>query len=212
VASTKAKFGGFKIALVEPTTPGVTGSVETDVTIPNIQAKYTFKAGGLGIQLAGGYQTYDVVAVNDDDESVDSYIFAIGATYNMGPLYLAADGWMGQNTANMGMAAWGFAPAIAAGVDADGVLDNDAYGFLGVVGFTASDMLRFEAGVGYVNADLDDAAEEDETLGYYIQAKINFAKNVWIVPEVGYYDLKDDAAGNDEGSATYYGLQWQIRF
>ena len=208
----RAKIGGFQFALVEPVTDEIGPAVETDVTIPMLQAKYAFQAGGLGIQLAGGYQSYDVVAVNDDDDDVDSYIFAIGATYNMGPLYLAANYWMGQNTSNMGMAEWDYAPDMGAGFDADGILDNDAYGLLGVVGFTVSDMLYFEGGVGYVNADLDDSEEEDETLAYYIQAKITFAKGVFIVPEIGHFDLNDDANGDDQGDVTYYGLQWQVRF
>ena len=75
-----------------------------------------------------------------------------------------------------------------------------------------NDMLYFEGGYGYVVGDLDDAEEDDETSAYYLQAKINLAKGVFIVPEFGHYDLKDDSAGDDQGDATYYGLKWQINF
>ena len=227
----QAKFGGFKIALVKPnvsdidpieettTWPlGVETTVteglvaDTDVTLPAIMASYDFKVAGLGIKVAGGYQTYKVVNAADEDDDVNAYMVAIGGSYNMGPLYIGADYWMGTNTGNLGQATFGFAPDISAGVDADGVLDNKSYGFLAVVGFTLSDMLYFEAGYGFASGDLDDADSKDETSAYYLQAKVNLAKGVFIVPEIGHYDLKDDSAGDDQGDVTYYGLKWQISF
>lgn len=206
------KFGGFTVSLLQPNVSTIAPAVDTDSTLPQIQAGYKFKIAGLSLNIAGGYQVYDVVDANDDDDDVTAYMVAIGASYNMGPFYIAGDYWMGQNTGNLGHASFGFAPDIGAGADADGVLDNDSYGFLIVAAFTLSDMLRFEAGYGYVNADLDDAAEEDETSGYYLNCQINLAKGVFILPEIGHYDLADDAAGDDEGDVTYYGLKWQINF
>ena len=184
---------------------------DTDVTIPMLQAKYVFKVAGLSLQLAGGYQVYKVVDGDDSDEDISSYIGAIGGTYNMGPFMLGANYWMGQNVGNMGM--WN-AGSSEADYDAgnDEILDNDGYGFIIVAAFTLSDMLRFEAGYGYSNFDLDEAAEEDDTSVYYLQATINLAKGVFIVPEIGKYDYGDDADGEDEGDATYYGLKWQINF
>lgn len=185
---------------------------DTDVTLPQIQAKYTFKVAGLSLAVAGGYQTYDVVTAADKSDDVTAYMVAIGASYNMGPLYIGADYWMGQNTGNIGQATFGYAPDISASADADGVLDNDSYGFLAVVGFTLSDMLYFEGGYGFASGDLDGAAKKDETSGYYVQAQISLAKGVLLVPEIGHYDLKKDFDGDDEGDVTYYGLKWQISF
>ena len=206
-----AKIGGFKVALL-PANVAFIGEADTDITIPQIQVGYNFKIAGLSLAVAGGYQSYKVVDAADDDEDLTAYMVAIGASYNMGPLYLGGNYWMGQNAGNIGQPGWGFAPDIFASADATGVLDNDSYGFLAVVGFTMSDMVRFEAGYGFASGDLDGAAEKDETSAYYVQAQINLAKGVSIVPEIGYYDLKDDAAGADEGTATYYGLKWQISF
>jgi len=206
------KMGGFTVALVKPNVSLVTGAVDTDVTIPAIMAKYTFKIAGLSLAAAGGYQTYKVVDAADNDDDVNAYMVALGASYNMGPLYIGADYWMGQNTGNLGQATFGFAPNISASADADGVLDNDSYGYLAVVGFKLSDMLYFEGGYGFASGDLDDAAKKDETSGYYVQAQISLAKGVLLVPEIGYYDLKDDAKGADQGDVTYYGLKWQISF
>ena len=207
----QAKIGSLSVALVQPLTPDL-GYEDTDVTIPQIQAKYTLKVAGLGLALAGGYQQYDVVTADDSSDKVAAYMVALGASYNMGPFSIGGNYWTGKNAGNMGQVTWGVAPDISAGADADGVLDNSAYGYHVIVGFTLSDMLRFEGGYGFESADLDDAHSKDEVSGYYLQAKVNLAKGVFIVPEFGYYDKKDDAAGAEEGTITYYGLKWQISF
>jgi hypothetical protein len=231
-AMVRAKFGGFQVALVEPTVSAIVTAadlaaglggvaadygVDTDSTLPMIQAKYVFKVAGLSLQLAGGYQTYDVVGYEvatglDEEETVSSYIGAIGATYNMGPLFLGANYWMGQNVVNMGntfQAGSGGAGFDAAAGD---VLDNDGYGFIVVAAFTLSDMLRFEAGYGTSSFDLDKSAEKDDTTTYYVQATVNLAKGVFIVPEIGKIDYGDSSSGADQGDDTYYGLKWQINF
>ena len=226
-AMVRATFGGFQVALVQPTTPSVaqggyiipgeiTHTVDTDVTLPMIQAKYSFKVGGVGLQLAGGYQTYDSVGgpialPRDDEESIDSYIGAIGVTYNAGPFFLGGNYWMGQNVGNLGMWNLGVDDAIY-DTAADDILDNDGWGFILVAAFAANENLRFEAGYAQSEFEVDDISDEDETASYYVQAKITFAKGVFIVPEIGAIDRKDDLLGLDEGKATYYGLQWQIRF
>jgi hypothetical protein len=219
-AMVQGTFGGLKIALVQPVTaplPSVVfvppqplfANAETDVTIPQLQAKYTFKVAGLKVEIAGGYQTYDVVDANDDDESIDSYIGAIGATYSTGPFYVGANYWMGKNVGNMGMWNEGFDEAVWA---VDEVLDTTGYGFIIVATFTLSDMVTFEGGYGYSSFDTDDADEEDDTTSYYVNATINFAKGVFIVPEIGKVVFGDDPLGNDQGDTTYYGLKWQINF
>ena len=233
-AMVQARFGGFKIALVQPNTPEVVSAADADdilgvpagtigtdidVVIPQIQAGYRFKMGGLDLEFAAGYQTYDqewfVVATGDDlDDSFDSYAVAFNAMYNAGPFYFAADGWMGKNVGNLGFATFGNPPNNFASYDPvdEDVLDNDGWGFLLVAAFTLSDMLKFEAGYGYAEADLDDADSEDDSSSYYVNCTINLAKGVFIVPEIGHYDLGDDQNGDDEGDITYYGLKWQINF
>jgi len=206
-------FGGLEVALVRAEAPAVLGypGVDTDVTLPMLAAKYSFKVAGLSLQVAGGYQTYKVVDANDDDEDVNSYVGGIAATYNMGPFMLGGNYWMGRNVGNMWKWDAGYADAVYDPVDED-MLDNDGWGFIIVGAFTASDMLRFEAGYGFSSFDIDEAPTEDETSSMYLQAKITFAKGVFIVPEVGVIDLKDDPGEGDQGDITYYGLQWQIRF
>jgi hypothetical protein len=222
-AMVQGKFGSLKIALVQPVTNNILGfdNQDTDVVIPNLQASYKFKVAGLSLDIAGGYQTYDVTDSNDDDESIDSYIIAIGGTYNMGPFYFAGNYWMGENVGNLGMvntespfpaiAGYQAGEAVYDPVGGD-LLDNDGWGFILCAAFTLSDMLRFEAGYAMNSFDYDDADKDDDTYSYYLQATITFAKGVFIVPEIGKIDYEDDPFGDDEGDLTYYGLKWQINF
>jgi hypothetical protein len=218
-AMVRGKFGGLEIALVQPVTDALATAVgapgapfanaETDVVIPNIQASYNFKVAGLSMDIGGGYQTYKVVDVTDSDEDINAYFAGIGATYNMGPFYFAGNYWFGKNVGNMGMVNDGFDNAIWGD---DKLLDNTGWGFILVGAFTLSDMLRFEAGFAMNSFDVDKADEVDKTASYYVQATINLAKGVFIVPEIGVVDYNDDSYGNDQGKLTYYGLKWQINF
>jgi hypothetical protein len=45
-----------------------------------------------------------------------------------------------------------------------------------------------------------------------VQAAVTLAPGVYIVPEIGYQDFMDNAAGNDEGYQWYAGAKWQIDF
>jgi hypothetical protein len=201
-------FGGLKLAFLTPKT--TTLAAETDVVLPKIEASYGLKLAGLSLSLQGGYNTFDSVDATGSEESVDSHILALQASYGAGPFSLAADVYTGQNLGNYGI--WTVGTSGAA-LDATGdVRDNDAFGWLLVAGFSANENLRFEAGYGQAEFDLDDAAEEDDVAAMYVQAKITFAPGVFIVPEIGKIDWKDDNTGADEGDTFYYGLQWQIRF
>ena len=76
-------------------------------------------------------------------------------------------------------------------------------------------MLKFEAGYGYQEHELDDndaATVEDDTSAYYLQAVISPAEGIQIIPEIGVVDNEDSAANADEGDTTYFGAKWQINF
>ncbi|UCF84605.1 MAG: hypothetical protein JSV50_02950 [Desulfobacteraceae bacterium] len=220
------KFGGFKLAFLTPKSQSsgyidpvnlVTWSgAETDVTLPKIEASYGLKLGGVSLSLQGGYQTFDLVNFADREESVDAYILALSAKYSAGPLYLAGNVYTGENLGNYGIG-FGRKPLDTAGlyVDPTGsadVLDNDAFGFLLVAAFTANEMLRFEAGYGQAECEMDRSLDKDEIAAMYVQAQITFAAGVHITPEIGKIDYKDNMFKADEGSSTYYGLKWQINF
>jgi len=201
------KSAGFKIALVEPNTGGVTGfaAADTDTSIPKIEASYGFNAGPLKLSLMAMWNSFDVVDAANNEEGVDSYALALGFQIPFGAAYVNGDVWMGQNVGNTTL--WTSGVTTAAW-DGTNIVDNDAMGYLLVVGFKASDALSFELGYGQMSNELDQAGSvEDETAAYYAQAVINIAKGFFVVPEIGKVDYKEN-----QGDTTYFGAKWQINF
>jgi hypothetical protein len=228
IPMVRFKMGGLEVALAEPN-KGVgslsdsladlaeaegfeVGAVDVDSVWPKLEAKYTFSVAGLLLEVGGGYNQADAVAEidgDDEEESIDGWILYLGGKYNAGPFYFGGDIFTGKNLANYGMYVEGDA---SAALDEDGdVEDNDSFGWLLVVGFTMSDMIRFEGGYGWAQHDAD-FEEEDAVSSYYVQATINIAKGFFVVPEIGFIDFQDGPDGEDEGDTTYYGLKWQINF
>jgi hypothetical protein len=205
------QFGSFKIAFVTPNTTTIAGvATDPDVVIPRIEASYHLDLGDAFVDLQGGYMTYDMETVAKDYD-VDCYVLALGAGMNMGNFYLKGDIWMGQNVGPYGLYNAGADDPIV--VIGDSVKDNDSFGFLLVAGAKISDMLSVEAGYGYTQSELDiSGADKDDTSAYYVQSTVNLAPGVFIVPEIGYIDGEENAAGVDEPDTLYYGLKWQINF
>ena len=82
-------------------------------------------------------------------------------------------------------------------------------------GFKFTDQLSFEAGYGYYNADPDaNGVKSSYGNAMYLQAVIQMAPGVFLVPEVGYDTYLADYAGNgfSAGSQFYLGGKWQINF
>jgi hypothetical protein len=79
-----------------------------------------------------------------------------------------------------------------------------------------SDMLSFEAGVGYITDDPNDAPngfdEKTKALDVYLQSVISLAPGVFLIPEVGYRTLGNNPEDEDQGSQFYLGGKWQINF
>ena len=208
-------FGGFKLALITPSTVGPTA--DTDTTIPKIEAAYTFKADMFSIMGFAGYNTTtdEGGAVGGGDLDYDSYVAGLGVGLNFGALYVNLGAHMGQNLGNYGA----YQPYLddGAAVNAAGtdVLDNDGLGYLAVVGFKLSDMFTIEAGYGHEETELDAeagaASNTQEADQYYLNATINITKGFFIVPEVGMINLSEDASP-EEPETFYVGAKWQINF
>jgi hypothetical protein len=236
--------GNFKVALLEPETSsqvysigGIppmqmsvssapTNSVFTDIdtTLPKIEASYTFIAGPASITPMIGYQSWDGVvatATTETDYGIDSYVLGLGWKIGLGAAYINGDVWVGQNTGQYQMTfQYGQDDAAIVGTD---VKDNDAMGYLIVVGYQASDTIRLEAGYGSVEFELDDMPAgtwEDDTTSMYVQAVWTLAEGVSITPEIGLIDYGDDSIATggvtgtaaEEGETTYFGARWEIAF
>lgn len=202
----------------------------TETLIPSIQAKYKYDFESGHISLAGGYQTFDVLN-GSNEYSVNSYILGLGGRVNFGGVYLKGNIWGGQNVGNMAdilVSNALFSTAANAGAgnfDGDGwgyasyndgslggtagIIDRDALAGLFVAGYTIREGLYLEAGIGYVETELDKAgSSKDEALTYYLQSTIFLAPGVFLTPEIGRCDMKE----TNQPVVTYAGIKWQVNF
>ena len=206
-------FGDFQIAAVQPQTSLLNsgaGSFE-EVTFPKIEARYDVNLGGVSAFISGGFNTYELTdATTGIAHDVDSYVLGIGARATFGPAYLASNFWIGENVGVYGQAN---SPVDDPQISGSTLNDSDAYGFIIVAGAKLNDMFSFEAGYGYTESELDAAGNnEDDAESYYVQSTITFVPGVFIVPEIGVVDEKQNSAGAQENEVVYYGLKWQINF
>ena len=87
------------------------------------------------------------------------------------------------------------------------------------LGFSPTEQLTLEAGVGYLYTNINDGPYEKNTyLEYYLQAVYAMAPGVYLVPEVGFRDFgklefgEPDVEDADLGNLFYIGAKWQINF
>ncbi len=205
-------FGNFKIAAVSPATDTLSvASATTEVRVPKVEASYTLNLNNAHVIFAGGYNTYEL---NDPatltTHDVDSYILGIGGDIKFGRAYLAGNFWWGQNTGPYSFSCAADDMPLVAGTS---MVDNDGLGYIIVAGLKLNDMFNFEAGYGYTEAELDSASfSKDDVVSYYIQSTITLAPGVFLVPEIGVIDHKNDRNNNPEPEILYYGIKWQVNF
>ncbi len=233
VGQLKLTFGGFQIALVPAsntyttsgalktavdvaanTLPAGTNPVSIETKIPGIEAVYTLNLDNIALRFGGGYQTFEAT-VGTTTVDVDSYVLAFGARAGFGAFYVGGNVYGGQNSGNLismdtdAGRDWDNGLADLQGTTNTIVVDNDTFGVALVAGFTLNDMFNFEAGYGYAEEELDQAAStSDEVSSYYLNSTVTLAPGVFFVPEIGMID------GEETGDAevTYYGIKWQINF
>jgi hypothetical protein len=218
------KFGGFKVAFVNPNAgtyvqaagPPVV-NYDTDVTLPKMEFSYDLKTDVFFINAFLGYQTFelDSAVVGQKDVDIDSTVYGVGGGANFGPMFVKAGVHAGSNLGDFGAYNPLGMDASASITPATGkVEDNDALGYLLVVGFKAGDAATIEAGYGFMEYDSGIAGSQaDEACQYYVNATINITKGFFLVPEIGMIDRKESAVkGAEEGDITYFGLKWQINF
>jgi hypothetical protein len=190
---------------------------DVDELFPKIEAAWGMSFDTWNFKLNGGFQWYqieDVVSAAGANEDVDVTSWTLGADagVNLGPAYIKGAINFGTNVGNAG---WHITKA-ANGATYDGDDDTDdvdtIMGAL-VVGFKFTDQLTLEGGVGYREDDGDaPGQEEDDQTSVYVQGVVSLAPGVWLIPEIGYYDLGDDIDDEDEGDQIYIGAKWQIDF
>ncbi|MBI5552568.1 MAG: hypothetical protein HY911_13760 [Desulfobacterales bacterium] len=240
-------FGGFDIAAIEHNTnanTAVTGLAanDQDYIFPKFEASYTLNTPMFTIRPAVGWQTYDAVirtlGGTEQEESVTSYLGALGVQLRFNPVYINMTGSYTVNAANYGISNFAIgipqSPALAAAVPATGGLvgnilgaryfDNDVQDSelimaTFVVGAKLSPMLKVEAGMSYNNVQVDTSATataEQTGFIYYVQAPMTVAPGVTITPEVGMVDRGDfqltGFADQDQGDMTYGVVSFRVDF
>jgi hypothetical protein len=204
-------FGGFKVAFLGAKKANDGLAAATEVKMPGIEATYSLKMDNFGVNVGAGYQTYDV-KVGAVENSLDSWVLALGGNASFGAFYVGSNIFIGQNAGNMiaidtnGTNAWKGGLATVTATD---VIDNDAFGAMIAAGFKVNDMFNIEFGYGYVQTEYDIAGStKDKAQSYYLNSTITLAPGVFFVPELGRID--GDEAGDTQ--IDYVGIKWQINF
>jgi hypothetical protein len=235
---------GFKFAAItsSPTTldnlAGTVADAATESKIPKFEASYQFNFTDVkSVHAFGGWQYYNLfwlepVSAAKLEENVNSYTVGVGADLNFGPFYVkpqvsyytngAIADWLNTNL-GLNSSLPQQTPFINA--TGNGIVDIKSLMAMLAVGFTPTESLGLEAGVGYLKSDSDgyrladgqSANFKNTYLEYYLQAVITMAKGVYLIPEVGFRDygkLEGNPAEPDEdlGSLFYLGSKWQIDF
>ena len=226
-AQIRLEFGGLQLALVDNTgfnvLTGAVAGTTTEMTLPRIDAKYTFKFDPVQFDIVGSYFSYSMERPALADLSVDSYMFGARGDAMLGPVRLRGALYWMQNGNQLGLTGGGSAALANAGGANTSVIDNDGMGFAITGLYKLNDMFQFEAGYGYVENEMDDAAnpaiaggsgalQEDDRSMYYLQSVITMAPGVYIVPEIGVQDAKSSATGTEQGDMFYWGAKFQIDF
>jgi hypothetical protein len=240
--------GTFKFATITPATStlntlsvlGVTAAT-TERNFPKLEASYEFKmSDAMSFHGFLGYNNYKlywlapaagVVGLKEFDKNVNSYVAGLGADLNFGPFFVkpqvsyykngAAGGWLNSK---LGLGALNITQTPFLNEFESDIVDVNSYMGMLALGFSPTESLTLEAGVGLLNSK-SDSYQVDPTrsvkfkntyMEYYLQAVITMAKGVFLVPEVGYRDFGDfegDVEGKvDLGNLWYAGLKWQINF
>ena len=201
-----------------------TGTIsDTDVDLPKIELAYKFKTDMFFAEVFGGYQSYTADGATKDYD-IDAYVVGLGGGLTLGPVFFNAGVHMGQNLGNYGSSGFASPDNATTGqkdnnkagkatysATADDIIDNDALGYLAVLGFNISEMFTVEVGYGYMEYEPDTSnSKSDNATQYYMNCTVNIAPNFFIVPEIGKIDY--EAAEQDAGDVLYYGAKWQINF
>ena len=189
---------------------------DTDITLPQVEARILFNLGALQLEMSGGWLEFENVAIDgtgaEREYDIDAWVVAFGIKYAMGPFSFKGNIHSGENNSYLGQ--WVYDDAVAT-YDAanDSIIDSDRWGWSAVMGFKLNDMLSFEA--GYAEAEMETNVVgdfDDEVSSYYVQAVIAPTAGVLIIPEIGERDYDDDTTGADEGDTFYFGACWKISF
>ncbi|MHB8058911.1 MAG: hypothetical protein ACYDHC_13580 [Desulfuromonadaceae bacterium] len=219
---------GFYVAAIIPTTPnptaaqttaGVTAPGLSQNYLPKMNAGYEGKAGNFAYGAGVVGQTYKLqnATTGVTSASVNSLLGYFHGKLAAGPAAMQFNLGVGQNMGNMGFTLGSttntFVPAAGAFAKED-TLTYEGY----VQGsYKLSDMLKLNAGLGYVADDNDRFAKVDDRMMMFVNTNITIAKGFSITPELAYFDQLDNTNAttfaSSKGPKEYLvGAKWQMDF
>jgi hypothetical protein len=221
-------FDNFMIAFLTPDTgldyqgdkddPGYGYKGDIDTTLPRIEARYSMKLDPVTLDFMGGWQQYDVVDNEDDEEDITSYFLGVYAQANFGAAYVKGLINYRQNGGNYGLWSSTIVNENAyLDPDTGDVDDVEAWGYSAVLGYKFSDKITVEASYAASQAENDDrpGSPEDDASAYALLLKYEPAPGVIIQPELIYDDREESdfiGADDDQGDALIAGIFWIINF
>jgi len=221
-------FDNFMIAFLTPDTEeeyngageyGFEGDIDT--TLPRIEARYSLKLDPVTLDFMGGWQEYEVVNSDDNEEDITSYFLGVYAQANFGATYVKGLINYRQNGGNYGLWSGAFGDYVNENAYMDPVSgdveDATAMGYCAVLGHKFSDKITVEASYAASQAENDDLSgdPEDDVSAYALLVKYSPAPGVTIQPELIYEDQEESdfiGADDDQGDALIFGVFWMINF
>jgi len=223
----KLSFGDFDIALIEQNTGAAAYGGDKDFYLPRIEAAYVFRLDNINIRPVAGYQTYEVedrvvggTALPDED--IDSFLLGLGVSATFDPVYVKGTVSFMQNALNYGqsnlvLANGTLANTITQAQVGTDVEDSDLLQGTLVAGAKLNEKIGLEAGVGYLNAEVDIAGlgtAEQTGMVYYFQAPVQLAKGMQLIPEIGMVDRGDFETDvlpdQDSGTMSYIDFNFRV--
>jgi hypothetical protein len=207
-----------------PVQGAVANWTDVDYTIPALETSIAAAFGPISGMLRGGYNTFKIADITTDrDETINSWLVALDATWSMGPFYVRGEGYVGTNLAAFGKhdpsqtAAMAFIPVLTATATTTTVDDVDHWGWFGVAGFKFNDMISVEAGYGQRSAELETGAfkNKDKKSAFVLFVPISITPAFVITPEILWTDegdLEINGVKRDRGNQFYGGIYWRIDF
>ena len=174
----------------------------TKLYLPKLNVGYAGKAGAVSYNVGVVGQTFKDVAA---DEQVNALLGYVNGKAGFGATTLMASLSYAQNAGNMGF---------LGRQSFNTTSKKDAKGFEGYVQLTQklSDTVSANAGLGYVTDKTSGDAKADDKMAIFVNAPITLAKNVYITPEISYYDNMKSKTGATESKTTAVGAQFRIDF
>ena len=211
---TLEDFGTLKVALIttmQTQIPaGMAGTAHA--IIPRIEADLDFKVADVSISPSFSFNTFEVEGVTD--EAVQGWTLGLNFDYALEAVKISGEAFYGANifyVHDVGVIQTvDHTPTVVAGE-----VDEDTTGYGGFLQVSVPfEPMTLNVGAGMEVASNDDKGTEDEetATSYFVNVNYKATENLTITPEISFFDFGEDWAGLDNGTETYYGVNWVYVF